>query len=202
MSTLDGKAFVSYLAEIFGKLNSLNVRLQGEKVTLLDAKTKIFGFIKSLELCKTNVSAQNFRQFDWLKKSKVSGNAVKVISEHLDALINDFSRRFSDLKDFVIPSWLSQPFLVDLVEVEVDLQDELAELQCDQSMETMFKSKGVLGWLDESIRSSYPRSSSQAANLLIHFPSSYLAECGFSAVNNLMSDKRNRLEITKRGDLR
>lgn len=202
LSTLDEKAFVSYLADIFGKLNSLNTRLQGRKVTLLDAKTKIFGFIKSLELCKTNVGAKNFGQFDWLKKSKVSDNAVKVISEHLDALINDFSRRFSDLKDFVIPSWLGQPFLVDVAEVEVDLQDELAELQCDQSMETMFESKGVLGWLNESIRSSYLKTSCRAADVLIHFPSSYLVECGFSVVNNLVSDKRNRLEITKRGDLR
>ncbi|GFU50327.1 hypothetical protein TNCV_301601 [Trichonephila clavipes] len=28
------------------------------------------------------------------------------------------------------------------------------------------------------------------------------AECGFSAVNDLLSKKRNRLDITKRGDLR
>ncbi|GFV83731.1 SCAN domain-containing protein 3 [Trichonephila clavipes] len=30
----------------------------------------------------------------------------------------------------------------------------------------------------------------------------YYAECGFSAVNDLLSKKRNRLNITKRGNLR
>ena len=37
---------------------------------------------------------------------------------------------------------------------------------------------------------------------LIAFPSSYLAERGFSAVANLLSKKRNRLHVTERGDLR
>ena len=34
------------------------------------------------------------------------------------------------------------------------------------------------------------------------FPSSYLVKCGFSAVSDLLLKKRNRLDITKRGDLR
>ncbi|GFV37124.1 uncharacterized protein TNCV_3633921 [Trichonephila clavipes] len=41
-----------------------------------------------------------------------------------------------------------------------------------------------------------------ARKLLLPFPSSYLAECGFSAVNDLLLKKRNRLDIIKRGDLR
>lgn len=43
--TVDGKAFVSYLADIFEKLNILNNQLQGTNKTLVDAKAKIFGFI-------------------------------------------------------------------------------------------------------------------------------------------------------------
>ena len=37
---------------------------------------------------------------------------------------------------------------------------------------------------------------------LIAFPSSYLAERGFSEVANLLSKKRNLLHVTERGDLR
>ena len=33
--------------------------------------------------------------------------------------------------------------------------------------------------------------------LLLPFPSSYLVECGFSAVNYLLLKKRNRSDITK-----
>ncbi|GFV86800.1 SCAN domain-containing protein 3 [Trichonephila clavipes] len=48
--TIDGKAFVSYLADIFEKLSILNKQLQGTNKTLVDAKAKIFGFITNIEL--------------------------------------------------------------------------------------------------------------------------------------------------------
>ena len=37
---------------------------------------------------------------------------------------------------------------------------------------------------------------------LITFPSSYLVEGGFSAVTNILTKKRNQLQINNRGDLR
>ena len=202
LSSVDGKAFVSYLTDIFEKLNILNCQLQGSKTTLLDAKTKIFGFVRFLETSEKNVRAKQFTQFEWLKKCKVTNGAVKVISEHLNTLISDFNERFSDLKNMHIPSWLGQPFLVDLNDVEIEFQEELAELQCNQSMETLFKAKGVLMWLSDDMKKNYPKTTSRATEFVIHFPSSYLVECGFSAVNQLTSTSRNRLEITKRGDLR
>ena len=41
-----------------------------------------------------------------------------------------------------------------------------------------------------------------AGKLLLPFPSSYLAECGFGAANNLLLKRRNQLDITKQEDLR
>ena len=55
--TSDGKAFVSYLADIFEKLNILNKELQGSKETLADENTKIFGFI-------TNIDIRNNKNFE------------------------------------------------------------------------------------------------------------------------------------------
>ena len=43
------KALISYLADIFGKLNILNKELLGNKKTLMDYKTKIFGFVNILK---------------------------------------------------------------------------------------------------------------------------------------------------------
>ncbi|GFU06561.1 hypothetical protein TNCV_3404631 [Trichonephila clavipes] len=48
--TIDDKAFVSYLADIFEKLNILNQQLQGTNKILVDAKAKIFGFITNIKL--------------------------------------------------------------------------------------------------------------------------------------------------------
>lgn len=49
--TIGDKAFVSYLTDIFEKLNMLNKQLQGTNKTLVDAKANIFGFITFIELC-------------------------------------------------------------------------------------------------------------------------------------------------------
>ena len=57
-------------------------------------------------------------------------------------------------------------------------------------------------WLCEETQAKYRNTSSLAGRLLLPLPSSYLVECGFSAVNDLLLNKRNRLDITKRGDLR
>ena len=38
--------------------------------------------------------------------------------------------------------------------------------------------------------------------LMIAFPTSYLVEMGFSKVNNLLTNKRNKLNVTSGGDLR
>ncbi|XP_042909732.2 protein FAM200C-like [Parasteatoda tepidariorum] len=58
--TLDGKAFVSYLADIFEKLNTLTKRLQGTNETLVGAKAKIFGFITLIELSQKYINNKNF----------------------------------------------------------------------------------------------------------------------------------------------
>ena len=63
LQTVDGKAFVSYLADIFEKLNVLNKQLQGANKTLVDAKAKIFGFILFMQLCQKHISDKKFDQF-------------------------------------------------------------------------------------------------------------------------------------------
>ncbi|GFT34032.1 uncharacterized protein TNCV_4384811 [Trichonephila clavipes] len=79
---------------------------------------------------------------------------------------------------------------------------ELSEMQNDESVKTLFNIKGAMAWICNKIETKYPHSTKSVRKLLLPFPSSYLAECGFSAVNDLLSKKRNRLNITKRGDLR
>ena len=91
LMTTDGKAYVSYLTDIFEKLCSLNKQLQGADATLCDAKAKIFGFVTFLSLCRGYV------QFPWLKKCDVTQEANTDIAEHLEMLMNDFNQRFYDL---------------------------------------------------------------------------------------------------------
>ncbi|XP_023238193.1 SCAN domain-containing protein 3-like [Centruroides sculpturatus] len=201
--TTNGKAYVSYLADIFEKLNLLNKQLQGPNKTLVDAKAKIFGFIKNLELNQKHVSNKNFEQFHWLNKCDVSDSAILEIVNHLKILITDFKERFADLKEMNFPTWMVQPVLVDLADISnLQYQEELAELQSDESVITLFNIKGAMAWLCDETEAKYPNTTKCARKLLLPFPSSYLAECGFSAVSDLLIKKRNRLDITQRGDLR
>ncbi|XP_038669014.1 SCAN domain-containing protein 3-like [Scyliorhinus canicula] len=200
--TVDGKAFVSYLADIFEKLNVLNKQLQGTNKTLVDAKAKIFGFISIIELCQKHISDKSFDQFHWLKKCEPTDAAVLVIVDHLKILASYLKERFSDLKQIDFPTWVMQPVLVDLSDVSMQYQEELSEIQNDESVKALFNIKGAMAWLCDETETKYPNSTRFARKLLLPFPSSYLAECGFSAVNDLLLKKRNRLDITKRGDLR
>ncbi|XP_042228309.1 SCAN domain-containing protein 3-like [Homarus americanus] len=200
--TVDGKALVSYLADIFEKLNVLNKELQGTNMTLVNSKAKIIGFISFLELSQENISVKKFEQFYWLNKCEVTDATCLVIVEHLKIMVSDFNFRFSDLKEINYPSWMTQPLLVDLSDVTMEYQGELSELQNDDSIKALFKIKGTMMWLCEETQAKYPNTSSLARKLLLPFPSSCLVECGFSAVNDLLLKKRNRLDITKRGDLR
>ena len=43
--TVDGNALVSYLADLFEKLNVLNKELQGPNMTLVNSNANILGFI-------------------------------------------------------------------------------------------------------------------------------------------------------------
>jgi hypothetical protein len=58
-----------------------------------------------------------------------------------------------------------------------------------------------MAWLCDETEMKYPNSTSFARKLLLPFLSSYLVECGFRAVNDLLLKKRNCLAITKSGDL-
>ena len=57
-------------------------------------------------------------------------------------LINDFNERFRDLKAMEFFFWLTQPLLADLSAVSEQCQQELCELQQDESIKTLFKTKG------------------------------------------------------------
>ncbi|XP_026475534.1 protein ZBED8-like [Ctenocephalides felis] len=201
--TIDGKAFVGYLTDIFEKLNILNKQLQGPNKTLVDAKAKIFGFITNIELYIKQVGNRNFEQFHWLQKCKATSNALLVMTNHLDKVSVDMKERFSDLKQIDFPAWMLQPVIVDLTDIsDMQYQEELAEFQNNESANTLFNRKGAMLWLCQEIEAKYPKITKCTRKLFLPFPTSYLVECGFSAVNDLLIKKRNRLDITERGDLR
>jgi len=64
-------------------------------------------------------------------------------------------------------SWLTQPLLVDLPAVSEQCQQELCELQKDESVKTLFKIKGTTMWLSEECEKKYPHLNTLARQKLI-----------------------------------
>ena len=88
------KALISYLADIFEKLNALNKELQGKEKTLMDCKTKIFAFVNKLNYFSDQIARQNFSTFTLLGKSKLTDNALQILLKHLSNLVVELNSRF------------------------------------------------------------------------------------------------------------
>ncbi|KAG0436345.1 SCAN domain-containing protein 3 [Dictyocoela muelleri] len=84
----------------------------------------------------------------------------------------------------------------------VQYQEELTEIQNDEFVRVLFEVKGKMAWLGDEIKAKYKELKRYVSKLFLPFPSSYLYECGLSTINNLLSKKINRLNITQGGDLR
>ncbi|XP_025406676.1 SCAN domain-containing protein 3-like [Sipha flava] len=201
------KSDVAYMTDLFAKFNAINLQLQGDELNLITSKSVISAFQKKLTLWKTNFGRQEFSQFpvlaDLHKNSEISFDYIQVYCQHLESLHMDFSERFKDILSLEVPQWVMNPF-INIETAEIQIQEELIELSTDETLKSSFKGSDRLTefWLKTNIVHNYPGLWSLVKKFLIAFPSSYLVERGFSTVTDLITKKRNRLDIVTRGDLR
>ena len=193
---------VAYLSDIFRKLNSLNLELQGNGVTLIMAKSKLKAFIAKLELCKQNLGSRKMSNFQNLQKENdIPDSRLIVYAEHLDKLINDMRSRFEDILNMDIPAWVINPF-INISEVDETIQEEMIDVQNDEELKPAFKRSVGEFWLQPKIQKDYSSIWAKVKLFFIAFPTSYLVEKAFSAVFLLQSKQRQNLMVATRGDLR
>ncbi|KAE9528709.1 hypothetical protein AGLY_012284 [Aphis glycines] len=82
------------------------------------------------------------------------------------------------------------------------LEKELIEITTNEELKLKFKEGFQVFWLQKQIPILYPGLWAVVQIFLIAFPSSYLVKRGLSAVTNLLTTKKQWLQITNRGDLR
>ena len=89
-----------------------------------------------------------------------------------------------------------------LSEEDIDpiIAGELLELKENKALMANIKRNGLIGWL--SVGSFYPLVFENLVSFLLGFPTTWLDEARFSAVNDLLTKKCHHLHIEKRGDLR
>ena len=107
--------------------------------------------------------------------------------DYLKILASDFNEKFSDLKQIDFPLWVMQPMLVN---VSMQYQEEFSDMQIHDSVKTLFSMKGSMAWFFYETEVKYPNLTKFSRKLLLPFPSSYLAEYGFSAVFFATEEKK------------
>ena len=111
-----------YLSEIFGKLNDLNISLQGKKCNIYTFKDRIEAFIKKLTIWKNRTDDGNLEMFaatdDYLTEKNLSNlMIVKVIVGHLKSLQTHFRQYFPTDIDPGKECWIREPFVRQLSDV-------------------------------------------------------------------------------------
>lgn len=193
---------IAYMTDLFKIFNEVNLQLQGDELNLIKTKNVIAAFVGKLLLFKRNLGRGEFLNFPTLSALSVGKEDLMTYCQHLGALHVDFTERFQDILNMSIPSWILDPFENAGTAESSNLEEELIELTTNEELKVKFRNGYQEFWLQKSISTLHPGLWEIVQKFLIAFPSSYLVERGFSAVANLLSKKRNRLQITEREDLR
>ncbi|KAL4083682.1 hypothetical protein QTP88_028998 [Uroleucon formosanum] len=171
---------LAYMADIFDRLNILNLSLQGSNTNMFYASDKVNAFVKKLDLFISQVSKNDLSAFETLntfwKNNEIqpNSNIITDISEHLQLLKSNILQYFPE--DNSEMKWIINPFEDDYIKniPEGILAKELfIDLTSDSTLKTAFKTKNITNfWLD--VKQEYSALSTQALQFLIPFVSTYL----------------------------
>ena len=193
---------LTYLADIFSKLNELNLYLQGTG-GIFEVHDKIRGFIKKLALWKNCIDIRNYECFEMLQtfiienEVELCDGIISEIPEHLNKLKKSFEFYFHDeMNTLKQKRWVINPFQPAMTTgISTKADEELIDLSEDSSLKMNFsRTKLVQFWV--SLLTLYPLISTEALKALIPFSSSYKCETGFSAMVGIKTKFRNKLRLS------
>ncbi|CAI6344305.1 unnamed protein product [Macrosiphum euphorbiae] len=195
---------LTYLADIFSKLNELNLYLQGIGGDIFSVHDKIRAFMKKLLLWKNNIENkifdcfESFSNFIIENQIEVDDSIITSISDHLQTLKDNFDSYFlSEMENYQQMKWISNPFQEhDMTSgLSIRAKEELIELFEDSVFKMNFNRKKLISfWL--SVQENYPTVSNEAVKMLLPFISSYNCEVGFSAMVAIKTKLRSKLKLS------
>ena len=189
---------LAYLADIFEALNQLNKKLQGPGTNIIVHSDAINAFVVKLNLWRQGAENNNFASFHPL--TEITGddfnqNLKEDIISHLRNLPDEFERYFPEMNTGnILMKVARNPFVHKVEDVPEAIQEEFMELTNDTFAKDEFHScKLEEFWV--KMQHCYPRIGIQALIILVPFSSTYLCECGFSALLTIKSKARNRFHV-------
>ena len=201
--------FISHLAflcDITSHLNTLNLQLQGGGASVGELLHKVNAFQSELDVYLSDLKGRKLH-FPSLRSVPAENAAsLSAMVEVLKCLRENFKTRFEHFK---IPSevlrFLRDPFgvsatgtcpaeanaLLPVID-EGTFQLEMAKLQTDDLAKGNFKKEELWVFWTRSAQ-QYKNCNKLAIYLLTMFGSTYICESGFSTMNLIKDQKRNRL---------
>ena len=136
-----------YLADIFEKLNDLNISMQGENSNVLTLKDKVNGFLKKLQLWINLAESSKFIMFpclnDFIENQEMNIELIKSsISDHLNSLKNNSLKYFFPDVDTSRFDWVQNPLAASADTAQhlpVKAQKEFADLSSDTQLKLKFQ---------------------------------------------------------------
>ncbi|UYV79993.1 FAM200B [Cordylochernes scorpioides] len=120
---------VSFLGDIFDKLNSLNLNLQGAQENIITISTKLKAFKEKLSLWNLNIAKENFASFPMVQENPSKSIIKKEVEETLTLLSASFDKYFPYL-DVEKMEWVVIPFMhCEIQHLEEEMQENLIDLK-------------------------------------------------------------------------
>ncbi|XP_032376013.1 zinc finger BED domain-containing protein 5-like [Etheostoma spectabile] len=200
MEDMKWVAKLAYLSDVFEKINTLNICLQGKECNVFYAHDQLCGFRKKLELWGARVERGSVEMFptleDVLARAELKVECLQqVVCAHLEGMRKQFGEYFGE--ETMANQWVRNPFSFPVTlkdGLSAGEEEALAELSCDMDLKQRMSDVSLAHfWL--SVGTEFPQLSTKAVNVLIPFTSTYLCECGFSALAKIKSKYRSRLLV-------
>lgn len=190
---------LAYLGDIFGRLNELNLGLQGRSVTIFNVRDKIEATIKKLNFWSDCVKDNDIGAFpslqDFLCENELRlADSVRCdIRKHLGELAAQLCKYFPETDDH--DTWIRNPFSsANTCQLPMLERESLIEISTNGSVRIEFGQKTLTDfWI--SLRAEYPDLANRAIKTLMPFATTYLCETGFSALVCLKTKYRYRLFV-------
>uniref|UniRef100_K7FP96 DUF4371 domain-containing protein n=1 Tax=Pelodiscus sinensis TaxID=13735 RepID=K7FP96_PELSI len=187
---------VAYLADIFTKLNEVNLSLQGKNVNIFNAKDKILSLSRKLQFWISSVGDCLPTLNDFLEENgyKLDEDIRSDIADHLRDLYTNIIKYFPNINDN--NNWIRNPLSLTEKPVSFSTQDyeNLIEIASDGQLIQKFKEVSLITfWSDLCQSQEYSSLSRHAIRQLLPFVSTYLCETGFSNYAAMKTKYKNRL---------
>lgn len=193
---------LAYLADVFSKLNELNMSLQGTNINIFAAAEKIDAMKRKMEAWVDLASESRVDSFttlqEYLDESnlKLRESVRSDIVEHLIQLRNNMERYFptESMERQTAQDWIRDPFQKNhKTRPKGRLVDQLIELRSTEYFREKFSSSSLADFWAE-VSGNFPELSNVALRILVPFVSTYLCETGFSLYTATKNKYRNRLD--------